>query len=125
MIGPPERAVGEQIALLRSVGYAAFGRHERDLDVLDLVFDSLVDAPETCRGDVRRLRFAGYGIALDVDVRGQGDLTVELRVSPAGPVVVESRGAEGDGPTDARLVSFLLRWPGTTQRPVRTAWVML
>ena len=49
MIGPPERAAGEQIALLRSVGYAAFGRHERDLDVLDLVFDSLVDAPEQRR----------------------------------------------------------------------------
>ena len=49
MIGPPERAAGEQIALLRSVGYAAFGRHERDLDVLDLVFDSIVDAPECAK----------------------------------------------------------------------------
>jgi hypothetical protein len=124
MIGPPERAAGEQIALLRSVGYAAFGRHERDLDVLDLVFDSLVDAPDTCRGELRTLRFTGHGVMLDVDVQGRGDLTVELRVSPAGPVVVESRGSE-DGPTNARLVSFLLRWPGTTQRPVRTAWVML
>ena len=93
-------------------GYAAFGRHERDLDVLDLVFDSLVDAPDCCR-DVRTLRFTGHGITLDVDVRGQGDLTVELRVSPTGPVVVESRGAEGDGPAEARLVSFLLRWPGS------------
>jgi hypothetical protein len=116
--------MGEQIALLRSVGYAAFGRHERNLDVLDLVFDSLVDAPESRRDELRALRFAGHGITLDVDVRGRGDLTIELRVSPAGPVVVESRGSE-DGPTDARLVSFLLRWPGTTQRPVRTAWVML
>jgi len=122
MIGPPERAAGEQIALLRSVGYAAFGRHERDLDVLDVVFDSLVDAPDS--GDVRRLRFAGHGITLDVDVHGQTDLTVELRVSPSGPVMVESRGAD-DGPTAARLVSFLLRWPGSTQRPVRTAWIML
>ena len=123
MIGPPERAAGEQIALLRSVGYAAFGRHERDLDVLDLVFDSIVDAPGT--GDIRRLRFAGHGITLDVDVRGQADLTIELRVSPSGPVVVESRGGDTDGPTAARLVSFLLRWPGGTQRPVRTAWIIL
>ncbi|WP_460663976.1 hypothetical protein [Kribbella swartbergensis] len=123
MIGPPERAAGEQIALLRSVGYAAFGRHERDLDVLDLIFDSLVDAPES-HHDLRTLRFAGHGVTLDVDVRGHGDLTVELRVTPAGPVVVESRGSD-DGPTTARLVSFLLRWPGTTQRPVRTAWVLL
>jgi hypothetical protein len=123
MIGPPERAAGEQIALLRSVGYAAFGRHERDLDVLDLVFDSIVDAPGT--GDIRRLRFAGHGITLDVDVHGQADLTIELRVSPSGPVVVESRGGDTDGPTAARLVSFLLRWPGGTQRPVRTAWIIL
>jgi hypothetical protein len=130
MIGPPERAAGEQIALLRSVGYAAFGRHERDLDVLDLVFDSLVDAPGT--DGVRRLRFAGHGVTLDVDVHldipvdihGEGDLTVELWVSPSGPVVVESRG-DTEGPTAARLVSFLLRWPGSTHRPVRTAWIML
>ncbi|WP_350277231.1 hypothetical protein [Kribbella sp. HUAS MG21] len=121
MIGPPERAAGEQIALLRSVGYAAFGRHEQDLDVLDLVFDSLVDAPGC--DDVRRLRFAGHGLTVDVDVRGRTDLTVELRVTPAGPVVVESRG--DDSPEDARLVSFLLRWPGSAQRPVRTAWIML
>ncbi|TCC33549.1 hypothetical protein [Kribbella sindirgiensis] len=118
MIGPPERVAGEQIALLRSVGYAAFGRHERDLDVLDLVFDSLVDQPGA--DDVRRLRFAGHGVTLDVE---RTTLTVELRVSPAGPVVVEARG--GEGPGDAQLVSFLLRWPGSEQRPVRTAWIML
>ncbi|TDC27117.1 hypothetical protein [Kribbella albertanoniae] len=107
--------------MTRSVGYAAFGRHERDLDVLDVIFDSLVDAPgnEGCR----RLRFGGHGITLDVDVRGQAELTVELRVSPYGPVQVESRGA--DGPGDTRLVSFLLQWPNSTQRPVRTAWIML
>ena len=123
MIGPPERAAGEQIALLRSVGYAAFGRHERDLDVLDLIFDSIIDAPGS--EDVRRLRFAGHGITLDVDVRGQADLTIELRVSPSGPVMVESRGGDTEGPTGARLVSFLLRGPGSTPRPVRTAWIIL
>lgn len=112
---PPERAAGEQIALLRSVGYAAFGRHERNLDILDLVFDSLVDTPGA--DGVRRLRFAGHGVTLDVERTGQG---VELRVSPSGPVVVESRGDEA-----TRLVSFLLRWPGDAQRPVRTAWIML
>ncbi|MEV4261810.1 hypothetical protein [Kribbella sp. NPDC049584] len=125
MIGPPERAVGEQIALLRSVGYAAFGRHERGLDVLDLIFDSILDAPGS--GDVRRLRFSGHGITLDVDIHesGRSGLTIELRVSPSGPVVVESRGGDAEGPNGARLVSFLLRWPGTAQRPVRTAWIML
>src|SRR4051794_13874670 len=119
MMGPPEPAAGEQIALLRSVGYAAFGRHERNLDVLDLVYDSLVDSPvpptegptsseelaipggsAASEGlaidDVRRLRFAGHGVTLDVDVHGRADLTIELRVAPAGPVVVESRGGEAD-----------------------------
>ena len=112
---PPERAAGEQIALLRSVGYAAFGRHERNLDILDLVFDSLIDAPGA--EGVRRLRFAGHGVTLDVKRTQEG---VELRVSPAGPVVVESRGDE-----TTRLGSFLLRWPGGAQRPVRTAWIIL
>jgi hypothetical protein len=121
---PPERA-GAQIALLRSVGYAAFGRHERDLDVLDVIFDSLVDGPGSFEhaADCRHLRFAGHGNSLDVDVQGQAELSVELRVTPAGPVPVESRGAEGPGGT--RLVSFLLQWPNSTQRPVRTAWIML
>jgi len=125
MGGPPERARGEQLELLRSGGYAAFGRHERDLDVLDLVFDSLVDAPGSSGDEVRRLRFAGHGYTVDVDVRGQANLTVELRVSPTGPVLVESRGADSDEPPASRLVSFLLRWPGSAQRPVRTAWIML
>ena len=123
MIGPPERAVGEQVALVRSVGYAAFGRHEQDLDVLDVVFDSLVDAPGV--DDVRRLRFAGHGVTLDIDVLGRDGLTVELRISPSGPVVVESRGDDSETEDGARLVSFLLHWPGSTHRPVRTAWIML
>lgn len=123
MIGPPERVVGEQVALVRSIGYAAFGRHERDLDVLDVVFDSLVDAPGV--DDVRRLRFAGHGVTLDVAVHGREDLTVELRISPSGPVVVESRGDGTKTSDGARLVSFLLHWPGSTHRPVRTAWIVL
>jgi hypothetical protein len=91
--------------------------------VLDLVFDSLLDAPGA--DGVRRLRFAGHGITLDVDVHGRDGLTIELRVSPSGPLVVESRGGDAEGPNGARLVSFLLRRPGTAQRPVRTAWIML
>ncbi|GAA3088926.1 hypothetical protein GCM10010530_13410 [Kribbella aluminosa] len=113
-----ERAAGEQIALLRSIGYAAFGRHDRDVDILDLVFDSLLDTPgPDCADGVRRLRFAGHGVTLDVE---RTELDVELRVSPAGPVVVEACGDEA-----TRLVSFRLRWDRGTQRTVRTAWIML
>lgn len=121
MIVPPQDATGMQIALLRSVGYAAFRQHERELDVLDVVFDSLVDAPGS--EDSRRLRFAGHGLTLDVEVHGLSDLTIELRTSVPGPFVVEPRGSECSGP--AHLVSFLLRWPAGTQRPVRTAWIVL
>ena len=122
MVEPlPERAVDARIALLRSVGYAAFERHEQNLDVLDVVFDSLVDTPGA--DDGRQLRFAGHGVTLDLHVHGRTDLTVDLRVSPPGPVLVESRG--DDAGLGTRLVSFLLRWPGSTQRPVRTAWIML
>jgi hypothetical protein len=125
MAGPPERAAGTQLELTRLVGYAAFGWYEPDLDVLDLVFDSLVDIPGGSDDEVRQLRFTGHGCTLDVDVRGHQRLTAELRVSPAGPVVVESRSPDVDRPFAQRLVSFLLRWPGTTRRPVRTAWIML
>ncbi|MGZ0146869.1 hypothetical protein ACXJJ3_07330 [Kribbella sp. WER1] len=110
-----ERAAGEQIAMLRSIGYAAFDRHDPDVGVLDLVFDSLVDTPGS--EGVRRLRFTGYGVTMDVE---RTEVGVELRVLPAGPVVVEACGDEA-----TRLVSFLLRWPAGTQRSVRTAWVML
>jgi hypothetical protein len=129
MGGPVERAAGQQIETLRSVGLAAFGWHDRDLDVLDLVFDSLVDehGDETGDGrDGRRLRFAGHGCTLEVDVHGSTELTVELRVFPPGPVVVESRGTGTEPmPSPRRLVSFVLRWPGGTRHPVRTAWIML
>ena len=55
--------------------------------IVETIFDSIIDAPGS--EDVRRLRFAGHGITLDVDVHGQADLTIELRVSPSGPVAVE------------------------------------
>jgi hypothetical protein len=124
MIGPPERVSGEQIARLRSVGYAAFGRHNRDLAVLDLVYDSFVDGPGDDEPGVRRLRFTGHGVTLDVERTGD---TVELWITPPGPVVVETRGGDGttDGASERQLVSFVLRWPGGEQRPVRTAWIML
>ncbi|GAA1511628.1 hypothetical protein [Kribbella lupini] len=121
----PERAASTQLELLRSVGYAAFGQHERDLEVLDLVYDSLVDPLDEGTSTVRRLRFADLNWALEVDVHGQEHLTVDLRLHPPGPVVVEARAADTDGPAAQRLVSFLLRWPGTARRPVRTAWIML
>ncbi|MBB5834094.1 hypothetical protein [Kribbella italica] len=124
MGGRPERAAGQQLELLRSAGYAAFAHHERDLAVLDLIYDSLVDGSDI-GDDVRHLRFAGHGWTLDVDARGRGQLTVDLWVCPAGPVVVEARAGDADDPVTRRLVSFLLRWPGTARRPVRTAWIML
>ncbi|GAB2583180.1 hypothetical protein [Kribbella endophytica] len=120
-----ERSAGKQLELLRSAGYAAFARHERDLEVLDLVYDSLVDPLDERTDPARRLRFADLNWTLDVEVHGHEHLTVNLRLHPSGPVAVEARASDGDSPEAQRLVSFLLRWPGTARRPVRTAWIML
>ena len=43
-----------------------------------------------------------------------------------GPSASPPRDSTTTGPDgDTRLVSFLLQWPNSTQRPVRTAWIML
>ena len=131
----PEESGAEQI---RAAGHSAYDDHDWDAIVLDLVFDSVLDTPNGASEEVRRLRFAGAGCVVDVEVRGDGELTVELRVTPAGSIVVETRtpgrsGArtilwtQGQAMTWLRpqLTSFLLRWPGTDRPPARTAWVLL
>jgi hypothetical protein len=129
-------------AELRAAGHAAYFDHDWDAGVLDLVFDSVVDSvvetPDERSGGVRRLRFTGAGHEIDAEVRGGGQLTVDVRIVPAGPVVVEAHTTGGQGPTTIvwcqgrariwlrpQLTSFLLRWPGTDRQPIRTAWVLL
>jgi hypothetical protein len=86
----------------------------------------------------RQLRFDGPGCTVEVNVQGVRRLTVELRVSPPGPVVMEARSPGSRTArtvlwTDGRamvwlrpqLTSFLLRWPGSDRPPARTAWVAL
>jgi hypothetical protein len=135
---PPASPEDSRLDALRIAGYSAYAAHDWDAVVLDLVFDSLLDTPGGGTDGARRLRFAGADCTLDVEVRGDRELTVELRVSPAGPVVVESRTpvpggtgtilwTQGEAMTWLRpqLTSFLLRWPGTDRSPARTAWVLL
>jgi hypothetical protein len=130
---------------VRTAGYAAYADRARDqdvygeIDVVDLVFDSLVDTANGVSDEIRRLRFVGQTCRVDVDVRGYQRRTATVRVWPAGPVVVEScaPGGRGRSPlvqslgqltmtwSRPQLTSFFLRWPGSDRRPVRTAWVIL
>lgn len=123
---------------LRTAGRAAYLDHRWDVDVLDLVFDSIVDTPGGLSGEVRSLRFVGRGCTVDVDLHGYRRVTPGLRVSPTGPVVVETRTWGVHGPRTTlwsqanatiwvrpQLTSFLLRWPGSDRPPARTAWVLL
>ncbi len=128
----------QQLDDLRAAGHAAYLDHDFDTAVLDLAFDSLVDTPDGERAQVRRLRFAGHDCTVDVEVRGYTRLTVELKVTPAESVVVESRTPGLRGPRTIlwtqgqamtwmrpQLTSFLLRWPDSDRMPARTAWVLL
>jgi hypothetical protein len=121
-----------------AVGRAAYLDHDWDVAVLDLVFDSLVDTVDGPQSPVRRLRFAGYECTVEVVVSGDRLLTVDLEVSPGGPVVVESHTPGVRGPLAIlwshgrtmtwmrpQLTSFVLRWPAPGHLPVRTAWVPL
>lgn len=130
--------VHRQQEALRAAGHAAYLDHDWDIPVLDLVFDSIVDTPHGLSAPVRRLRFVGQGCTVDVDVHGYSRLTVELRVSPSGPVWMESRTPGIRGPQTilwsqgqtivwmrSQLTSFLLDWPESNRMPVRTAWVLL
>ena len=127
-----------RVEKVAAVGRAAYLDHDWDVAVLDLVFDSLIDTADGAQLPVRRLRFAGYDCTVEVTTSGDRLLTVDLKVSPDGPVVVESHMPGVRGPLAIlwsrgrtmtwmrpQLTTFVLRWPGGTQRPVRTAWIML
>jgi hypothetical protein len=131
----PDGVPDRRYAAVRDAGLAAYHDHDWNADILDLVFDSAVDGPVA---GSRQLRFDGPGCTVEVNVQGVRRLTVELRVSPPGPVVMEARSPGSRTArtvlwTDGRamvwlrpqLTSFLLRWPGSDRPPARTAWVAL
>jgi len=126
-----------QLDDVRATGHGAYLDHDRDVAVLDLAFDSLVTTHGP-RSPVRRLRFAGHECTLDVEVRGETLLTVDLRVSPAGLVMFESHAPGASEPLTilssrghavtwmhSQLTTFVVRWPTTTRAPIRSAWVLL
>lgn len=117
---------------------AAFARREAGVPVLDLACDSLLDEPGGVSAPVRRLRFAGHGCAVQVDVTGTRRLGLTLVVEPDDDVEVEVRQAEPTGEVETRrrgttrfsdvpagLTSLLVAWPGSDRPPMRTAWVRL
>jgi hypothetical protein len=133
-----EAAVTESPDDDRAAGYAAFDEHGPDIDVLDLQFDSVVDSPDGATSQVRRLVFAGRDCTVEAQVRGKTRPTLDVRVSVAEPVVVElftrtdgGRAAVAWTPgqplnrTRPELSSIFVRWPESTRRPARTAWVLI
>jgi hypothetical protein len=122
----------------RALGQAAYPDYDREVEVLELTYDSVVDAPEGVTDEVRVLRFAGPDCTVQLVVHGRRHPTVELAVSPAGPLVVVARTPGVTGrqlivlpqghaviPVRSQLTSFVLRWPHGEHRPARTAWVLL
>lgn len=98
----------------------------------------MIDGPGGLTSDLRRLRFAGTGRAVQVDVRGVLHLAVTVRVQPAGASAVEVwvRDAEGRSSlagvcgagwtrVPGGLTSFAVRWPGGGPAAARTAWLRL
>ena len=127
-----------RVEVVAAVGRAAYVDHDWDVAVLDLVFDSLVDTVDGAQLPVRQLRFAGHGCTVEVTTSGDRLLTVDLKVSPDGPVMVESHMPGVRGPLAIlwshgrtmtwmrpHLTSFVVRWPSAGHLPVRTAWVPL
>lgn len=120
------------------MGHALIGDHDWGVDVLDLVFDSVLDDPAGLVDGVRSLRFADSDRKVEVEVCGHSYLSVDLTIRPDDPVAVEalakSRASKGtvSWPCErelawlpAGLTSFLFRWPQPDKRPARTAWVLL
>jgi hypothetical protein len=138
--GPGEHSARQagQVEQVAAVGRAAYLDHDWSLAVLDLVFDSLVDTVDGPQLPVRRLRFAGHDCTVEVTTSGDRLLTVDLKISPDGPVMVESHMPGVRGPLAIlwshgrtmtwmrpQLTSFVVRWPSARHLPVRTAWVPL
>lgn len=136
-MAPEDDRLRSQIERAREAGRAAFGDHDWGIDVLDLEHDSLVDTPTGVADPVRRLRFAGHGSVVEIDICGAQRLSFEVRVTPD-DAVVEMDTLEATGRTNSpwspdltvdrtepRLTSFRVRWTEPERRPVRTAWVLI
>lgn len=123
--------------LVRRAALAAFLDYDWELTVLDLCFDSIVDAA-THTNSNRTLRFVRGDCRVRVEVHGTDRLTIDLGVEPHGDVTVTVLGRGSDATTslsslDAQgrselppgLTSLVLRWADGEHPPVRTAWVVL
>lgn len=123
---------------VQAVGHALIDDHDWDVDVLDLVFDSVLDDTAGLVDGVRSLRFAGPDREVEVDVRGHVYLSVDLRIRPDDPVAVSALAKSRADPgtvtwqcerelacLPAGLTSFLFEWSQPDRRPARTAWVLL
>ncbi len=106
--------------------------------MLDIVADTLIDAAAGFPGSTRRLRFAGHGCVVQVDVRGSGPLALDVRVSPDEPATMSVRTLDASGRVESLqrggglftdvppgLTSVLIRWAHAERSLLKTAWVRL
>jgi hypothetical protein len=135
VVGVPET---RSVDTTRALGHAAYLGHDRDVEVLELTFDSVIDVPDGVTDEVRVLRFAGPDCTVLLEVHGRRDPIVKLSVAPAGPVLVVPCTPDGAGrrtivwplghvaiPVRSQLTSFALRWLHGDHHPVRTSWVVV
>ena len=138
MSSTPEDSKVDGPECVRAAGYAAFARLDRDIAIMDLEHDSVLDSPDGQSNSVRHLRFVGHDCMIEVDVLGSRCVIVDVSVSPTDSVVVELRTQDEHGQRTIpwsrglmltrirpQLTSFFLRWPRSNRRPARTAWVLL
>jgi hypothetical protein len=127
---PPERVV--------AAARAAHARVGLEGELLELRFDSLVDAGTAARAGpgARLLRFGTPDCTVEVEVRGERSLDVVGQVAPTGPAVVELAHAGGVvrvavddlgrfriGGVRPGPASF--GWAGSGGGRVHTAWVAI
>ena len=114
--------------------------HPAGVGVLDLAYDSLLDAAPGGHAPAgpRRLCFVRSGLRVTVDVVGTVDLALGVRLNPPTAVTVQLLHLAGRGASatatgggcvlrgvPAGLSSLLLRPLDGAGAPVRTAWVLL
>jgi hypothetical protein len=123
---------------VRDAAIAAFDEGEIEGLVLDLVADTLVDPLPGRSRHNRQLRFAGHGRVAEVAVRETRSLTLDVRLSPDRPAVIELRTADGSGRFEtqrqgtgrfthvpAGLTTVFIHWTDLENGLARTASVYL
>lgn len=130
--------MGEIPKRVRDDAIAVFDERAVNGLVLDLVADTLSDQLLYRSEPARRLRFIGQGRVAEVVVRETRSLTLDVRLSPEEPALIEVRTADDHGRVATQrgegrrfthvppgLTTVLIRWTDLERGIARTASVRL